>query len=480
MGCPSLLPAVCLGTLLLALPAVSTEIDAARLAAELAAAGPRVSGSSGHREAVRLLLTAMSTAGLSQVALHRVDDHPDLVRLEGVLPGESGREILLTAHLDTVAGSPGAADNAAACATVIAAVARLAEMPRHHQVRVLLFDGEERGLLGSSAWVGSLDRQARAAVLAAVNLDLIGWHEAPGGAVLTPLTEMLPAEQPGRRRVAPGWLVSAALEASGSVGRPLGVSASSAGLVGQLLSRTVFLRTASDSEALLAAGVPAITLSESDLFRTDPMNHGPNDVALRLNAAGLELWVDRLGALVLRLDTLAGRPRDDDQYVALFGRVWSRRDLYWVGLVVWVMLVLQGLRGVRRGQTRRSRRSYLPGFALRFLILGSVLMLPVLTVVLVVPAALVLLLPRRWPLAPRWKLTVACAPLVLVLVALVRLTSVAQVESFALGLPATALLAMAFGSILWVLAAETPEPGQTARASSASVETASSHSSTEL
>lgn len=453
---------------------IAGEIDPLALAIDLAEIGPRVPGSEAHRAAVEVLLGTMRTAGLQEVAAHTIEGHPDLLRLEGELPGESGLEVLLTAHFDTVEASPGAVDNAAGCAAVLAAVARLSETPRRHRLRVILFDGEEAGQVGSRAWAQSLDVAARQAVLAAVNLDMIAWDAERRGAVVAVLTD-----DGGRRRVAPGWLVSVALAASRSVGPSLAVVGPPPGIAAQLLSRAVFLRMSTDAEALLAAGLPAITLSDADLYRIDPTNHGPMDLAARLSREALDRWVDRLGALVLRLDTMAGRPRDDDQYLAVFGRVWSRRTLYWVGLSVWVLLVFQGLRQVRR-RSNRSRRDYLPGFALRFLFLGCVLMLPVFAVVLLVPAALVLVAPRRWRIAPRWKLTVAAAPLLATLVALVWLTATARVESFALGLPAAALLTAALGAMLWLLATELPGDVQVSRASSPSVETADSHSSSEL
>jgi hypothetical protein len=469
--------AACLSATLWPL-AAGAEVDPTELAQQVAELGPRVGESAAKREAVRVLRDAMEAAGLQQVRLLPVEGHPELRQLEGSLPGESGLEILLTAHLDSVAHSPGAADDAAGCAVVIAASGRLAKLPRRHGLRVVLFDGEENGLAGSRAWVGSLDRRQKQSILGAVNVDLVGWRETGRSAVLPLLTE-------NRLRIGPpAWLVAAVLAASRSVGEPLSVASSPVSLIGQVLIRSVDLVRASDAEALLAGGIPAITLSDADLFRSDPWSHRAEDTAERLSADRLETWTDRLGATVLRLDRLRGRPRDDDQYLVLFGRVLPRRDLYWLGIAVWIVLVFRGLPGAWRGTLRAERRHkgrhYLPGFAVRFVFLGSVLMLPVLASVLLVPAAVASVLPARLRLGPNWRLVVASVPLLASLAALLWLTVRGEVEAIAIGLPAAALLATTFASLVWLIVGEDESGLQPLRESSPSQRTADSHSSAEL
>src|SRR5688572_15585337 len=95
---------------LLAAPAASTaqaqEPLAHRVASDLARLGPRPDGAPSQQKATRLLLGAMKRAGLRQVRAVPVAVNPGWVNLTGVVPGRSGREIVLSAHYDTVQPSP--------------------------------------------------------------------------------------------------------------------------------------------------------------------------------------------------------------------------------------------------------------------------------------------------------------------------------------------------------------------------------------
>jgi hypothetical protein len=239
------------------------------------------------------------------------------------------------------------------------------------------------------------------------------------------------------------------------VGEPLAVASVVASPLSQLLLRSLRLRIASDADVLLGHGIPALTLSDASVFSGDEENHGAGDVAVRLSAVALERWVLRVTASVRRLDAMSGRPRDDDQYLVAFGRVWSRRELYWYGLAVWVVLVFVGMPGRWRatgsGERQRRGRDYLPGLAMRVLLLGCILMLPVFTVVLLIPAALVAVIPTRWRPAPRFAIAIAVAPALLTLVGLAVLTARGQVAEIALS-PVAALLlgACLVAQISWI------------------------------
>jgi carboxypeptidase Q len=77
--------------------------------------------------------------------------------------------VLLAAHLDTVAGSPGANDDAVNVALVLGvARAMRARGPASRSVRFALFTGEEEKLLGSQAYVSAHASELSAHVLAVV------------------------------------------------------------------------------------------------------------------------------------------------------------------------------------------------------------------------------------------------------------------------------------------------------------------------
>jgi hypothetical protein len=114
-----------------------------------------------------------------------------------------------------------------------------------------------------------------------------------------------------------------------------------------------------------------------------------------LNDVRLSAWAQVVAATVRRLDGLDGRPRNESEYLVLFGRVWSRRDLVWMGFLVWMVLVWRGLPGRWRQRPVQERRqagqAYLPGFAFRMLFLVSVFLIPTFMTLLLLPMAMVAL-----------------------------------------------------------------------------------------
>jgi Peptidase family M28 len=374
------------------------------IASGLARLGPRPEGREGAQgRALALLRGAMERAGLREVRAVPIAGQPSLVNLEGVLPGRdgpAGQEIVLSAHYDTVAKSPGAGDDASGCGVAIAAAADLARTPLHHNVRVVLFDGEEIGLLGSRGWVEALPPARRERILADLTVEMVGWAGSAG-----PTIHTFPVRRAGSHGVAPGWLVHALLRSGEQIGWEWSMTDATTPFLAQLVLRSVRLPLGADSDSFLAKGIPAVALSDTSLLSFDPAYHKPKDVPARLDAVRLENWTRAVAATVRRLDALAGRPIPEDQYLVLFDRVWLRRDLLWIGFLIWVALVFTGRRPGRwRGATAddkaRQQRIYLPGYIFRLLLLLALFLAPVFSVLLL-PAALVALLPERWR-RPRW------------------------------------------------------------------------------
>jgi hypothetical protein len=375
--------------------ATAGSLDPEPLAIALAELGPRPPGSAPHAQARALLLAALERAGMAEVEALAVAGAPGLRNLTGVLPGEGGGEIVLAAHYDTVRGSPGALDDAAGCATVLAAAADLVRTPRRHPVRVVLFDGEEVGLAGSRGWSPGGE-----SALAALVVDWVGDGASRGATVTS-----FPVRRGGRRELAPGWLVHAALRGAESAGWPLAAFDGRLSLPVQLLLRTARPAFGADSDALLARGVPAVLLTDFSLLSPDLALHTPADEARRLDGERLRRWAVAVAAIARRLDGLDGRPVAEDEYLAVGGRVWLRRDLLWAGLLLWAPLVLRGRPGRWRGagveERRRGGRWYRAGFLFRGLLLVSLLAETALALALLFPAALLSLFPpvgprRRW------------------------------------------------------------------------------------
>ena len=83
--------------------------------------------------------------------------------------------LLIGAHYDQVDVGHGATDNASGVAAVLELAAVLKATPlAHHRVQVVFWDLEEKGLLGSRAWVATTGREKPALY---VNFDVFGWGD---------------------------------------------------------------------------------------------------------------------------------------------------------------------------------------------------------------------------------------------------------------------------------------------------------------
>ncbi|HZF11819.1 MAG TPA: M28 family metallopeptidase [Thermoanaerobaculia bacterium] len=419
---------------LAASPAKAPAI-APTIAAGLARLGPRPPGTAAHAAAFELLRAAMLRAGLSRVETIPAPGPLPLRSLTGVLPGTTPGEIVLSAHYDTVPWSPGAGDDASGCATILAAVADLARTPLGHTVRVLLFDGEESGLLGSRAWLAARGPTGRERILAAVNVEMVGWSGSAGPVLLT-----FPVRRQGARAFAPGWLVHSLLRSGEAAGLPPSFLEAHGSLPAQLVLRATVPTYGADSDAFVAAGVPAATLSDSSLLHLDPAYHRQADTADRLDPTRLDRWVTATAAAVRRLDRLAGRPLPEDRYLVVFGRVWLPRDLYWIGFLLWGLLVVRN-RPRRRPeaeaeQNRREGRAWrqraLPGFLFRLLFLVSVFLAPIFSVLLYPAVLLAHFPPRRGYGRVLW-IVLGLAPVALLLYAILYAFAAEAVRGLAPG-----------------------------------------------
>lgn len=101
------------------------------------------------------------------------------------------RLVLAVAHLDSVniaggpgAPAPGADDNASGAAGVLEIARVLSTARCAHDLRLVLFGGEEQGLFGSRQYVEEMSAAERARTVAVVNLDMIGRLNAEPRSVL--------------------------------------------------------------------------------------------------------------------------------------------------------------------------------------------------------------------------------------------------------------------------------------------------------
>ena len=113
-----------------------------------------------------------------------------LARRNGSGPASRGM-VLVTAHLDSVnhedgasAPAPGADDDASGSAGAIEIARALKDHTGRHDLRVVLFGGEEQGLFGSRHFVAAMPAKQRTKVRAVVQMDMIGTLNVPTPSVL--------------------------------------------------------------------------------------------------------------------------------------------------------------------------------------------------------------------------------------------------------------------------------------------------------
>ncbi|WUJ68156.1 M28 family metallopeptidase [Kribbella soli] len=105
--------------------------------------------------------------------------------------GSNRQLVIVTAHLDSIniaggpaAAAPGADDNGSGSAGVLELGRLLSTRLWQHDIRLILFGGEEEGLFGSKQYVAALPPAERSRVRAVLNMDMIGTKNSAAEGVL--------------------------------------------------------------------------------------------------------------------------------------------------------------------------------------------------------------------------------------------------------------------------------------------------------
>ncbi len=207
--------------------------------------------------------------------------------LIGERAGSGDGVVLVTAHLDSInlaggasAPAPGADDNASGSAGVLELGRVLATRSWQHDIRLILFGGEEEGLYGSKQYVAALPPAERARIRAVLNLDMIA----------------------SKNSATPTVLLEGAPLSSSLVGDLATAAATYTGLAVE----TSLNPFASDHVPFITAGIPAVLTIEG----SDSANghiHSANDTLnflnwplaaeiLRMNTAALAGWLEPVAA----------------------------------------------------------------------------------------------------------------------------------------------------------------------------------------
>jgi len=215
------------------------------------------------------------------------------------LPGPSGPEIIVGAHLDAVplsggGHSRGMVDNGAGVIVLTRVADALRGRRLRHRVRIVFFDMEENALTGSKAFVGTLDRSRVAAM---VNIDIAGYGDTVMAGPTTAIGSEPLHRALGRVCAARGFSCTRFPAFPSSDDRSFtaaGIPSISLAVLPALEAHQVWLLLNGGKESGLAGGfAPAI-------LRTI---HTREDTADKLNPAGMTLLYNAVLGLVLDLDT---------------------------------------------------------------------------------------------------------------------------------------------------------------------------------
>ncbi|MEJ2085434.1 MAG: hypothetical protein P8Y44_07115 [Acidobacteriota bacterium] len=311
--------------------------------------------------------------------------------ISAVWRGTQDSEIILSAHCDSVAEGAAAVEEVSGCGLVAAVGCRLAQTPRHHPLRAIFFTAEGEPGIGELGMEQRTEFR-RTHVAAVVFAEHVGSRNADIG-VLLPIA----TEREGRWRSTPVWLVHAALEGARAAGLPLVIADSRWPVFAQLSLRISRPARIFEGRSFAVAGVPAVAVSDVSLTESPHIRQEIDAGKRSVDSARLDLWTEALSAMIVHMDQAGQGALSDSEYLVAFRRTWIRRDLLWLGFILWVPMVFRGLPGSWRGTSSASRRrmgrDYLPGFAFRMLFLLSMFLIPTLATVLLYPAAILALIP---------------------------------------------------------------------------------------
>lgn len=140
-----------------------------------------------------------------RIALTTPPDAPTPRNIWVDLPGtgeHADEWLIVMAHMDAVAGSPGADDNGTGVVALLEMAAALRDRPRRRSARLLFTTLEEAGLHGARAHCAAvLEPKTDAGemrIVGGISLDMLGYYSDKPGSQRSPLPPMEGVEQPDR------------------------------------------------------------------------------------------------------------------------------------------------------------------------------------------------------------------------------------------------------------------------------------------
>ena len=146
------------------------DIDARELRGYVATGRKALAVDINAKEALKLVKNGVKTV---KIAVDQTEYEGESRNVVAEMPGTSDEWIAFTAHYDTVPLSRGSYDNMSGCVGLLEVMEALRGQPHRYGLRFIFCGSEERGLLGSKAYVQAHEKELDKIALD-VNLDMIG------------------------------------------------------------------------------------------------------------------------------------------------------------------------------------------------------------------------------------------------------------------------------------------------------------------
>jgi hypothetical protein len=218
--------------------------------------------------AVKALFTRLG-ASAEQVTVEKLDDVENVVVRK---PGTSPETLIIGAHYDKTDMGCGAIDNWTGIITIAHLYRSLKDVPLHKSLIFIAFGKEEKGLLGSKAWVRHIKKEDTGQYCAMINIDSLG--------MATPqVLENLSSKT----------LVNRVADLAQRMKIPF--------------HKYNINGAGADSESFIAKKIPALTIS-AIANGWETVLHTSNDKAAKVNSNSLYIGYRLALALVAELDSL--------------------------------------------------------------------------------------------------------------------------------------------------------------------------------
>jgi hypothetical protein len=140
--------------------------------------GTTIPSVSGRMKSAAVLANGKEQGLTGLTARLKVDWRPGTYTTSNVVAetrhGDPNSVIVVGAHLDSVGVGPGINDNGSGSATILEIAEQVRKVHPRNKIRFVWFGAEEHGLLGSEAYIDSLDETERDKIAAMLNFDMVG------------------------------------------------------------------------------------------------------------------------------------------------------------------------------------------------------------------------------------------------------------------------------------------------------------------